>query len=108
MLVEKGDVSLIEVFFLIVGHTHSFIDQVFSVFAEVIRNATFIGSPEALRFLLENAAKSIHIKPTVVRQIRVVYDMKAALFPYTTKGIKYYQVFIFYCLQFNCIIVLCV
>ena len=41
-----------EVFFLIVGHTHESIDQYFSVLAREISKTNFIGSPLSLESLL--------------------------------------------------------
>lgn len=55
MLIEDKFFDTIEVNFLVAGHTHSKIDQYFSIFSNAIRKAKFIGTPLALEWLLCNA-----------------------------------------------------
>ena len=55
-LVELGYFDVMEMNFLIVGHTHSSIDQYFSVLSKAITNAEWIGSPLSLQALCSNQA----------------------------------------------------
>ena len=102
LLVQEGIFKKIEVYFLIVGHTHASIDQFFSILARRISHAYFIGSPLSLRALLlqadfnsnlsgSNKEKRIE-KPLLVKNISVVYDMKKALEPLINKKIMYYPI----------------
>lgn len=52
LLVQEGHFRVIEVFFLIVGHTHTSIDQYFSVISRMIWMCAFLGSPISLESLL--------------------------------------------------------
>ena len=106
LLVQLGHFRKVEVFFLIVGHTHCSIDQYFSSCATEIWNALFIGSPLALEALLaryENErnfsgkawkrkgdSEKERAKPLIVRKISVVYDMVSAFKRLTNKKIKYF------------------
>jgi hypothetical protein len=102
LLVQQGLFSKIEVFFLIVGHTHASIDQFFSILSKRISKHYFIGSPLSLEYLLCKLVigKKLSGKswvnerykevPLLVRKISVVYDMKSALKPLINKKIKYY------------------
>lgn len=55
LLVELLVFDSVEVNFLIVGHTHCSIDRLFGIYSNAIRGADFIGSPLALRALLDQA-----------------------------------------------------
>jgi hypothetical protein len=90
LLIESFVFDRIEVNFLIVGHTHSSIDQYFSVLSARIHSTFFIGSPLALMNLLKQAhsSKKIECRPTVCRQISVYYDVVQALKPFINKSIK--------------------
>lgn len=95
MLVERDYYATIECNFLIVGHTHSSIDQYFSVIAAAMRRAEHILSPIAL---MEHVVKRAftkegkHKNPAVVEQISVVYDIKTALAPFINTSIKFYSI----------------
>lgn len=52
MFVQEKVFKKVELFFLIVGHTHASIDQYFSVLSRLILKTNFIGSPLALENLL--------------------------------------------------------
>jgi hypothetical protein len=83
LLVQEKYFKKVEVFFLIVGHTHASIDQYFSVLAREILKTNFIGSPISLESLLgregvaagnlsgfvwaENETTSVKVKPLGVR-----------------------------------------
>lgn len=101
-LVQQGHFKVVEVFFLIVGHTHASIDQYFSKLAKQIHKADFIGSPLALAALLatetmgytlsghsENTSK---VAPLLVKKITVVYDVSNAYFPHINMNLKYYSI----------------
>jgi hypothetical protein len=95
LLVERDYYETIECNFLLVGHTHSSIDQYFSVIAAAMRRAEHILSPIAL---MEHVVKRAftkegkHKNPAVVEQITVVYDMKTALAPFINTDIKFYSI----------------
>jgi hypothetical protein len=99
-LVENGYFDVLEVNFLIVGHTHSSIDQYFSVLSKAISSAEWIGSPLSLQALCSQAHKPtrggndeiIERRPSVNRQIEVYYDVVSALKPYINDQIKFFQV----------------
>jgi hypothetical protein len=95
LLVDEFYFDKIEVGFLVVGHTHSSIDQYFSVISKAIKKSSFIGSPLALLKLIERA----HSEPnnygnskTIIRNISVYYDIKNMLDPYINRDIKYFGV----------------
>lgn len=52
LLVQEKYFTKVEIFFLIVGHTHASIDQYFSVLSREILKTNFIGSPLSLEALL--------------------------------------------------------
>lgn len=82
LLVELGIFDEIEVYFLIVGHTHTSLDQFFSVLAKKIYSVNFIGSPMAMQHLLLNAHKDESDCAVLSKSIDVVYDVKEKLSPY--------------------------
>ena len=90
-LVELGYFDAIDMNFLIVGHTHSSIDQYFSVLSKAIKSAEFIGSPISLQALCSQAHKD-RARPSVNRQLDVCYNIVDALKPYINKKIKFFQV----------------
>ena len=106
LLVEEEHFQTIEVYFLIVGHTHASIDQYFSVLARDIYRSHFIGSPLALAALLAREKRDQHnfsgnswkgdttykVKPLFVRHIQVVHDIRKALQPHLNTTIKYYPI----------------
>jgi hypothetical protein len=55
---------------LVVGHTHSTIDQYFSVLANAINKCDFIGSGDALRYLFDTTLAG-KLKPKINRRIEV-------------------------------------
>ena len=97
LLVEIGTFDIIEVNFLIVGHTHCSIDQYFSILSRGIRRCEFIGSPIALWNLYQGVHKNPKRRPSVNRQIDTIFDMKVALQPYLNpcKNFKCLTVFYF-------------
>lgn len=110
LLVQDHHFKVIEVFFLIVGHTHTSIDQYFSVIARIIWKCNFLGSPISLESLLageafenislsgpswvnnEEQERKLKSKPLLVRKISVVYDMKKALLSLINTKLKYYSI----------------
>jgi len=82
MLVEDPTcaVDVIDVNFLIVGHTHASIDQYFSVLSNKIEHAKFVGTPAGMMWLLSHAhSKASGMRPLLPpRRIDVIYDVKAA------------------------------
>jgi len=61
LLVEQDYFKEINVGFLVVGHTHSSIDQYFSVLSKAIQSKTFIGSPLALLNLIKVTCRMIFL-----------------------------------------------
>lgn len=85
MLVESRKFDEVYMNYLIVGHTHSSIDQFFSTLSKVIKNADFIASPLALEALLKEAAKG---RIGVLKQISVQYDFPLTIAPFLNQDIK--------------------
>jgi len=105
MLVQEKVFKKVELFFLIVGHTHASIDQYFSVLSRLILKTNFIGSPLALENLLltHNVDRQLSgiawtseenrkAFPLLVKKISVVYDMKKALSPFINHQIRFYSI----------------
>jgi hypothetical protein len=90
-LVELGYFEAIDMNFLIVGHTHSSIDQYFCVLSKAIKSAEFIGSPISLQALCNQTHKD-RSRPSVNRQLDVCYNLVDAMKPYINKRIKCFQV----------------
>lgn len=84
LLVERGHFDVININFLLVGHTHSLIDQYFSVLTNKLWDTAFVGSPMALQNLFFQCEN-----PQVNRQIWVHYDYKSWLDVIVNKKIKY-------------------
>ena len=91
----------LEVYFLIVGHTHCSIDQYFSVTSRDIGKCDFIGSPLALVALMSQESRGRTAKgeekirkhaPLLVRKISVIFDMVSVLNPLINPKIKYYPI----------------
>ena len=75
MLVELGIFKKVKVGFLLVGHTHDHIDQMFSHFARTLRRKK-VGS---LPSLIEIIGKAYHPEPTV-QKLEETIDMRRFLF----------------------------
>ena len=90
LLIEQFFFDEIHVNFLIVGHTHSSIDQYFSVLTGAIKNSFFIASPLSLMELLKISHKveAISKRSSIVRPVVVYYDIKDELQRYICKKIK--------------------
>ena len=90
-LVELGYFDALDINFLIVGHTHSSIDQYFSVLSKAIKSAEFIGSPISLQALCSQAHKdrtANYSEPSTWCMLQIVDALK----PYINKKIKFFQV----------------
>lgn len=92
LLVELGFLDEVYVFFLLVGHTHVKIDQIFSIFASAIFVSHFIGSPEALWDLLQGAHQNVCDQPLLQKSVDVVYAFKEFCDPFVNEAIKHYQI----------------
>lgn len=90
LLIESMVFDIIDMNFLIVGHTHCSIDQFFSGCSTGIDESNFIGSPLALINLFKRRRERDLTLPqiTVARQIIVYYDFKTAISPYINNKIK--------------------
>jgi hypothetical protein len=90
MLVQSQALESVEVYFLVVGHTHSSIDQYFSVLSNAIHQCEFIGeckswmyyccfvmmniwagTPLALQWCVEHAHSKALKRPILTKQIYV-------------------------------------
>ena len=92
MLVELGDhFQEIHIGFIIVGHTHCSIDQYFSIISEAVKKCKFIGSREALWYLYSVCHHREDQRPTIQRQLEVVFDYKSAFEPYINHKIQGYR-----------------
>jgi hypothetical protein len=98
LLVESFVFDVIHVNFLIVGHTHSSIDQYFSVLTGSIKDAAYIASPLGLIELLKIAHKydNIDKRPTVCRLLTVFYAFKDTILPYIDKDIAVFIHTVYY------------
>lgn len=85
LLVELKHFDEISMNFLIVGHTHTLIDQFFSILSKHIKQADFIASPLALFELLTNEVKD---RISVRKQIEVQFDFPNTIAPFLNQGIK--------------------
>jgi hypothetical protein len=77
-LVEDCYFREIELFFLIVGHTHNILDQWFGVLSRAIRGASFIGSYLAMHELYKIAHSDDEAdkQPQVVHQLELYHDWR--------------------------------
>ena len=107
LLVDKNMFDSVDIFFLIVGHTHASIDQYFSVLAKQILSCEFIGSPLSLQALLgrerdynlsgaaweqhDQNAKPRRSKPLLIRKLSLIFDMRTSLTK-TIADIHYYSI----------------
>jgi hypothetical protein len=86
LLIELEHLDTIYVNFLVVGHTHTTVDQYFSVLTRKICSKKFVGSPIALRELFKECRN-----PMVIRPIEIYYDYKSYLKPIINSNLKNYQ-----------------
>ena len=106
---QKQHFAVVEIYFLIVGHTHTSIDQYFSVVGRVIWSCHWLASLLSLEYKLrnesfeismsgrsweinENQERKLKSKPLLVRKISVFYDMKKALKPLINNKLVYYSI----------------
>ena len=78
-LVDEGYFRSIELFFLFAGHTHSPLDQNFSVVGRAITRASFVGSIIAMQELFKAAhditnEKSKETRITEIHYLEVYHD----------------------------------
>jgi hypothetical protein len=109
MLVEERKFEVIEIFFLIVGHTHASIDQYFSILAKRIMDKDFIGSPLSLAALLANTDETQSLsgtpseehraqkasgssRPFLVKKLSALFNLKTIMAPLINNAIKYYPI----------------
>ena len=95
-LVEEHFFEIIEVFYLIVGHTHNPLDQWFSVLSKAIRKADFIGSVLALHEIYklvhkEDTDKTINGAAKVI-QLETYHDWRAYYDPVRNENIHHYNI----------------
>ena len=92
LLVQNGYFDEIQVNFLIVGHTHTTIDQYFSVITYQMRGK-IITSPLSLQHLFNSCQD-----PLINRQLTAFYDYRTWLSPVINKDLHHYglpHVFVF-------------
>ena len=93
-IIEDCYFDEIEIFFLVVGHTHNILDQWFGVLARAIRKANFIGSVLALHaiYKIAHAEKVEHLRPKVVHQIEVYHDFRKYYGPLLNNDIHHFGI----------------
>ena len=95
-LVELGIVSEVHINFLIVGHTHSNLDQYFSVYSKKIKRCEFIGSVLAMHELYRTAhsGKFVHLRPRShdYEKLLFVHDWVSYFAPIINTRLKWYKV----------------
>ena len=84
-LIEKFIFDEIHCNFLVVGHTHCSVDQYFGVCTKIIIQQRWIGSPLSFQNLLKTAHSDVRRRPTVNRQIYVIYDFRNYFKPIINK-----------------------
>jgi len=75
MMIETYEFDKIRVNFLVVGHTHSSIDQFFSVLRKLIEKGHFIGSPLSLINLVMKDREFEDYGVRVMRQLTTIYEV---------------------------------
>jgi hypothetical protein len=93
-IIEDCYFDEIEMFFLVVGHTHNILDQWFGVLARAIRKANFIGSALAIHaiYMIAHKDKVEHLRPKEVHQIETYYDMRKYYAPLVNEDIHHYAI----------------
>jgi hypothetical protein len=84
----------IEMFFLVVGHTHNILDQWFGVLARAIRTANFIGSALAIHaiYMIAHKQKVEHLRPKIVHQLVTYHDMRKYYAPLVNEEIHHFGI----------------
>lgn len=77
-------------FFL--GHTHCSIDQNFGVLTKKINKQHFIGSPLSFQHLLDIAHEQQSRRPTINRQLSVIYDFVKYFTPMLNPDIHFIRI----------------
>jgi hypothetical protein len=81
-LVEEHIYDEISITTLIVGHTHTRLDQYFSILSYGVKCSSFIGSPLALQYLYETchkeSGKKKSVPPLIQKQIHTIRDWSGA------------------------------
>lgn len=72
IMVELQILAQVEIHFLIVGHTHTTIDQYFSALNNGLDQTNFVGTPLAMRYLLEHVHGVESRRPIVAEVIEVI------------------------------------
>lgn len=91
LLVERGYLDCININFLIVGHTHDSLDQIFSVLSKKIKNSIILTIP-ALHELYSKAHSNFHDRPLHVLQLEVVHDWCEFFKPFLNDRISRYSI----------------
>ena len=93
-LVEDCYFDEIELFFLIVGHTHNILDQWFGTLSQAIRGASFIGSVLALHELYKIAhhEDEAHLRPQAVHQLELYHDWRRFYNPVRNEEIHHFGI----------------
>jgi hypothetical protein len=93
-IVEDCYFDEIEMFFLLVGHTHNILDQWFGVLARAIREANFIGSVLAIHAIYKIAHKTTveHLRPKEVHQLETYHDMRKYYAPLVNDEIHHFGI----------------
>ena len=91
-LVEVGFVDVVNMSFLIVGHTHDNIDQNFSVLSNAIDEATYVMTPVAMMELIKTASTKTDDRPIEVLHLQYLHDWKDFFKDLYNRSFHYYNV----------------
>lgn len=87
LLIELGHIDCAYMNFLIVGHTHDSLDQIFSVLSNKI-NDSVIATIPAMHELYSSAHSDYHERPWYVLQLEVVHDWSGFFSPFINTRIS--------------------
>jgi hypothetical protein len=95
-LIESGYFEEIEMFFLVVGHTHNHLDQWFSVLSKAIKRSdklmTVIALHELFRLAHRNRNDSDNKTPARIIQLTTYHDWERYYAPVRNDNIMYYNI----------------
>jgi hypothetical protein len=92
LLVELGYFNKIEVYFLIVGHTHTHLDQWFGVLSKAFNQYENIFSPLKLQEIVGKAHSDPQQRPKKQTQVHVTHAYTKLFEKFINKKIKFHQI----------------
>ena len=92
MLVELNLADIVNMNFLIVGHTHDNLDQMFSVLSKAIDDAHYILTPVGMRELIATAHANPKDRPQFNIHLQYVHDWVSFFDGMFNKRFHFYNV----------------